>query len=301
MAVLVPVGLAQADAVQEFSYQLKDVSKDGRFTVVFSSRTYDTTGAIPPVVRENYQRIPAGSEIRKDFLRQKYYCSGEKLLKDLQGAPENNLQFAKRVDKLSATIKRVKSRLDAKALKNAKTCALARLGEGTAQIDARPLFDQLIPSVFYMFFGKGSQPGAVASIQIVGMPDENSSIVKQLPTTVQQTRVPLVLNFFNEPTAGKYGYKLVLPTGPIAGLNLSIAEVRAVVRGLTIVKKKKTCRKHKHGKCTKRKVRKSVKFWFTVPPCPASGKLSFLSFYGYDDPQPDITKEIELACPNFRG
>jgi hypothetical protein len=302
LALLVPVAIAQADAVQEFSYQLKDVTKDGKFTVVFSSRTYDTNGGIPPVLRENYQRIPAGSAIPKDFLKKKYYCNGEKLLKDLQSAPENNVQFAKRVDKLSATIKRVHSRLSAKALKNAKICAGARIGEGTAAIDARPLFDQLIPSVFYMFFGKGTQPGAVASIQIVGMPDENSSIVKQLPPTVQQTRVPLVLNFFNDPTPdGLYGYKLVLPTGPIAGINISIAEVRAVVRGLTIVKKKKTCLKHKHGRCVKSKVKKSVKFWFTAPPCPASGKLSFLSFYGYDDPQPDITKKIELACPNFKG
>jgi hypothetical protein len=29
-----------------------------------------------------------------------------------------------------------------------------------------------------------------------------------------------------------------LPTGPIAGLNISIAEVRAVVRGLTFEKKR---------------------------------------------------------------
>jgi hypothetical protein len=301
LALLVPVGIAQADAVQEFSYQVKDVKKDGRFTVVFSSRTYDSGGGIPPVLRENYQRIPAGSAIPKDFLKKKYYCNADKLLKDLQSAPENNIPFARRVDKLSATIKRVRSRLDAKALKNAQTCAGARIGEGTAQIDARPLFDELIPSVFYMFFGKAAQAGAVASIQIVGMPDENSAVVKKLPTTIQQTRVPLVLNFFNQPTEGKYGYKLVLPTGPIAGVNISIAEVRATVRGLTIVKKKKTCLKKRRGKCVKKKVKKSVKFWFTIPTCPASGKLSFLSYYGYDDPQPDITKLIELPCPNFKG
>jgi hypothetical protein len=168
-------------------------------------------------------------------------------------------------------------------------------------VDARPLFNELIPAVFYMFFGKGSQKGALASIQIVGMPDETSSIVKKLPVSAQQTRVPFVLNFFNEPTAGKYGYKLVLPTGPIGGLNLSIAEVRAVVRGLRLTQRKRTCQQRRRGRCVKRKVKKTVKFWFKAPPCPASGRLSFLSFYGYDDPQPDITKEIELACPSFSG
>jgi hypothetical protein len=301
LALLIPVGIAQADAVQEFSYQIKDVKKDGQFTVVFSSRTYDSSGGIPPVLRENYQRIPAGSEIPKEFRNKKYYCNADKLLKDLQAAPESNIPFARRVDKLSATIKRTRSRLDAKAFKNATVCAGARIGEGTAQIDARPLFDELIPSVFYMFFGKAAQPGAVASIQILGMPDEKSAVVKKLPTTIQQTRVPLVLSFFSEPTEGKYGYKLVLPTGPIAGINISIAEVRAIVRGLTIVKKKKSCAKRKRGKCVKKKVKKTTKFWFTRPPCPPSGKLSFLSYYGYDDPQPDITKLVELPCPNFTG
>jgi hypothetical protein len=105
--------------------------------------------------------------------------------------------------------------------------------------------------------GKGTQPGTIASLQIIGMPDENSAVVKKLPITTQQTRVPLVVNVFNEPTEGKCGYKLVLPTGPIAGLNISLAEVRAEARGLTLN-------------------------------------------YGYDDPIPDITKTVELSCPNFR-
>ena len=49
LGLLMPVAAAQAEPVQEFSYQLKDVKPDGRFTVVFTSRTYDTTGGIPPV------------------------------------------------------------------------------------------------------------------------------------------------------------------------------------------------------------------------------------------------------------
>ena len=131
------------------------------------------------------------------------------------------------------------------------------------------------------------------------MPDENSAVVKRLPSTVQQTRVPLALNLFNEPTEGKYGYKLVLPTGPIAGLNISLAEVRAEARGLTLKKKKVTCIKRKHGRCVRKKVKRTTVFWITPPTCPPSGKLSFLGFYGYDDPIPDITKTLEIPCPSF--
>jgi hypothetical protein len=226
----------------------------------------------------------------------------DKLLDDLLFAPENNILFARRVDKLSATIKRVKSRWSKKQLKNAQICAASRIGQGTAQVDARPLFTELIPSVFFMFLGKPTLPGAAASLQILGMPDESTDIVKRLPTTVQTTRVPFVGNFVNDPTPdGKYGYKLVLPTGPIAGINISLAEIRADVKGLTITKKKTSCQKKRRGKCVKKKVKKTKVFWFTQPTCPSSGKLSFEAFYGYDDPIADITKTIELSCPNFKG
>jgi hypothetical protein len=302
LGLLVPAAIAQAEAVQEFSYQLKDVKPDGRYTVVFSSRTYDTTGGIPPVVKETFQRLPAGAELNKAVRKKKYQCNVDKLLKDLLFAPEQNVLFAKRVDKLSSTIKRVKSRWSKSQLRNAQTCATARIGQGTAQVDARPLFNELIPSVFFMFLGKGTQPGAVASLQILGMPDETTDVVKRLPGTIQATRVPLVANFFDQPSPdGKFGYKLQLPTGPIAGVNISLAEIRAEVKGLTITKKKTSCQKKRRGKCVKKKVKKTRTFWFTRPKCPPSGKLTFETFYGYDDPQPDITKTIELSCPNFKG
>ena len=300
LALLVPAA-ALAYPVQEFSAGVKDIKPGGRFTFVYSSRTYDSSGGVPPVLRENYLRIPIEAVLEKEFLNKKYYCDAGKLLRDLQAAPEQNVQFAKRVDKLAATIKRIRSRLDHKALRNAKTCSRSRVGEGTAQVDVRPSFDELIPVVFYMFLGKGTQPGTVASLQIIGMPDENSAVVKKLPIITQQTRVPLVVNVFSEPTEGKYGYKLVLPTGPIAGLNVSLAEVRAEARGLTLKKKKVTCIKRKHGRCVRKKVKKTSLFWFTMPKCPPSRKLSVLAFYGYDDPIPDITKTLEIPCPNFRG
>jgi hypothetical protein len=299
LALLVPAA-ALAHPLAEISYELRDVKPDGRFTAIVSYRGYDSSGGIPPAMREAYLRIPLGAVVRKEFLKKKYHCDGDKLIKDLQAAPEPNVQFARRVDKLAATIKRIRSRLDQKALRNAERCSRSRIGEGTAQVDARPLFDEAIPSVFYMFLGKGTQKGALGSLQFIGMPDENSAVVKKLPIATQQTRVPLVMNFFNEPIEGKYGYKFVIPTGPIAGLNISIAEVRAVVRGTSLEKKQVTCRKRRRGRCARRKVKKTNVFWMTRPKCPASGKLSFLGFFGFDDPIPDITKTVELSCPNFK-
>jgi hypothetical protein len=300
LALLVPAA-ALANPVEEISYQLKNVQPGGRFTAIVSYRGYDSSGGVPPALREAYLRAPLGAVVRKEFLKKKYYCDAGKLINDLQAAPEQNVQFARRVDKLAATIKRIRSRLGQKALRNAERCSRSRVGEGTAQVDARPLYDELIPAVFYMFLGKGTQKDAVGSLQFIGMPDENSAVVKELPITVRQTRVPLVMNYFTEPTEGKYGYKYVIPTGPIAGLNINIAEVRAVVRGTSLAKKKVTCSKRKRGRCVRKKVKKTKVFWMTTPTCPPSGKLSFLGFFGFDDPIPDITKTVELSCPNFKA
>jgi hypothetical protein len=301
LVLLVPAA-ALAYPVQEFSYQLKDTRPGGRFTVIFSLRAYDSSGGIPPVLREMYLRLPRGTVIRKEFLNKKYFCDGDELIHDLQAAPEPNIQFQRRVDELGATIKRIRPQMHRKALRNAERCSRSRIGEGTAQVDARPFFDELIPAVFYMFIGQGAQKGAVASLQLIGMPDENSAVVKRLPITAQQTRVPFVMNVFNDPTEGKYGYRLDIPTGTVARLNISVAEVRAVVRGTSLEKKKKaTCIKRKRGRCARKKVRKTNLFWLTTPKCPPTGKLSFLGFFGYDDPIPDATKTVELSCASFRA
>ena len=300
LGVLLPVAIAQADPVQEFSFQLKDVKKDGRFTAVFRSRTYDTSGAQPPALTSNYLRLPAGAKFNSVFRNKRYYCDADKLLKDLQAAPETNMPFYRRVDNLKSTLKRIKSRLDRKAIKNIEVCAGAEVGRGSVDVDARPLFNELIPAKIYLFFSKGTEPGALASFGILGIPDETSPVVKNNPI-IATTRVVVHTNWFNDPTSdGLYGYKLVLPAGPIAGVRITVTRVEVTSKGLTQIKKKRTCVKRKRGKCTKRKVKKTLKFWFTPPTCPPSGQLSFLAFYAYETGL-QTTKTIQLSCPNFRG
>jgi hypothetical protein len=300
LGVLLPIAIAQADPVQEFNFQLKDVKKDGRFTVVFRSRTYDTSGGQPPLLTSNYLRLPLGAKLRPEFLNKGYYCDADKLLKDLQAAPETSMPFFKRVENLKATLKRVKSRLDKKAIKNVETCAGAEVGRGSVDVDARPLFNELIPAKIYLYFAKGTEPGAVASFAILGVPDETARIVKDNPI-IAETRVVVRSNFINEPTPdGLYGYKLVLPAGPIAGVRISVSRVDVTTKGLTQIKKKTTCAKRRRGKCVKKKVKKTVKFWFTAPACPPSGQLSFQAFYGYETGATS-TRTIQLSCPNFKG
>jgi hypothetical protein len=300
LGVLLPIAIAQADPVQEFSFQLKDVKKDGRFTVVFQSRSYDTSGGQPPALSSNYLRIPVGAKFNSAFLNKRYYCDADKLLKDLQAAPETNRPFYKRVENLKATLKRIKSRLSKSSIKNVEVCAGAEVGRGSVDVDARPLFNDLIPAKIYLYFSKGTEKGALASFGILGIPDETAQIVKDNPI-IANTRVVAHTNWFNDPTPdGLYGYKLVLPVAPVAGLRITISRVDVTTKGLTQIKKKKTCIKKRHGKCVKKKVKKTFKFWFTPPTCPPSGQLSFQAFYAYETGL-ESTKTIQLSCPKFSG
>ena len=210
------------------------------------------------------------------------------------------MKFYKRVENLPALVKKLKKfPSERKNVKNIETCIRSKVAQGKVQVDARPFINELIPARIYLYLGKGTVPGAKASFQILGMPDEDAAIVRNTPV-VLNTRVALAANFFSEPTDGKYDYKLVLPVGPIQGVNISLAEVNVTTKGLTLTKKKTTCQKKRKGKCVKKKVKKTNVFWFTQPTCPPSGRLSFLAFYGYDAPMPNITKTIELPCPNFK-
>jgi hypothetical protein len=299
----VPIAVALAEPVQQFSFQLTNVKPDGRFTILFTARTFDTTGAVPPDLTENYLRLPAGAKLRPQFLTKQYFCDGPALRDALNthlvasGEP-----FTDRVANLKPFIKSLaksKRKSDRKALANARVCDRARIGSGTAQIDAResiPVLTDLIPSKFSLFFSKPTVRGAIAGFTVVGAADERSPIVKKTPI-VAAVHVALSANFFNDPTPdGLYGYKLVLPAGNVNGFRVSIAELHVKTTGLAILKG--TCLKHgKHNRCTKKQ--KKTIAWFVVPKCPLSGKISFLSFFGYNPPQPSITKTLQLACPKF--
>ncbi|MGB2711109.1 MAG: hypothetical protein WBC33_06295 [Conexibacter sp.] len=302
-SLLLAAGAASAEPVQQFSFQLTKIKSDGRFTLIFLARTYDTTGGVPPELLSNYLRIPAGAKLRPEFLNKRWFCDGpalrDALNRDLE---DSDKPFADRVANLKpfiAKLRKSTSKRDKRALANALTCDRARIGSGTAQIDARAsiaALTDLIPSKFSLFFSKPTVPGALAGFTVVGAADANAAIVKRYPI-VEAVHVALTANFFDEPTPdGLYGYRLQLPSSNVNGFKVSIAELRVVNTGLTILKG--TClKKNKNGRCTKKQ--KKTIFWFTQPDCPPSGRISFLSFFEYADPQPDITKTLTLACPNF--
>jgi hypothetical protein len=293
LAVLISLGavaaVAQGAVVQEFSFQVKDIRTWGGYTVVFSSRSYDPSGGIPAELDQNYLRLPKGATVPKVFRNKKYYCEAKKLV-DKVRLEKGSGRFTPYLEKLLKG--RKKQPRSAKNLVD--VCRFARIGKGRVLVDARPFEERPIPADLQMFWTKPA-PGAVAAFAIVGIPDETFPVVKENPT-VRETVPTINANFYSEPTAnGLYDYKLVLPTGPINGIRISVAEVKVTTTGITHIKR--TCAKKRRGKCVKRKTKRT--FWFTEPPCPPSGQLSFEAFYGYKT-EPDQLKTISIPCPDFR-
>jgi hypothetical protein len=293
LAVLVSLGalagVAQGVVVQEFSFQVKDIKTWGGYTVVFSSRSYDPSGGIPAELDQNYLRLPKGATVPRVFRKKKYYCEAKKLV-DKVRLEKGSGRFTPYLEKLLKG--RKKQPRSAKNLVD--VCRFARIGKGRVLVDARPFEERPIPADLQMFWTKPA-PGAVAAFAIVGIPDETYPVVRENPT-VRETVPTINANFYSEPTAdGLYDYKLVLPTGPINGIRISVAEVNVTTTGIT--HKKAVCKKRRSGKCVRKRTKRT--FWFTEPPCPPSGQLSFEAFYGYKT-EPDQLKSVSIPCPDFR-
>ena len=284
---------AQGVVVQEFSFQIKDIRSWGGYTVVFSSRSYEPNGGIPDELKQNYLRLPAGATVPKLFRKQRFYCEAKKLVDQVR-MDKGSGRFTPYINKLlkgSKTIPKNNRSL-------IKTCRFARIGTGRVLVDARPFEERPIPADLMMFWTKPA-PGAVAAFAIVGIPDERVPVVQENPT-VRETVPVINANFYSEKTPdGLFDYKLVLPTGPINGIRISVAEVKVTTTGLTYTKKTRKCVRKRGRRCVRRKTTLKRTFWFTEPPCPASGKLTFEAFYGYDT-APDELRRSEIPCPDFR-
>jgi hypothetical protein len=286
LAVLSLAAVAQAEVVQEFGFEIKDVKTDGRYTLVFKSSSFDSSGGIPDALTQDYIRFPEGAVVRRQFISSKYYCDLKKLVDMLRTAHPNAPHFN---DLLNQTLrgKRVPPKRSNDLV---ATCRFAHVGGGTVTVDARPFIDQTFPGLFEMFWAK-PRNGAVGTFAIVGSADDRDPFVAG-NATLRNTYPLLNVDLVNDPTPdGVYGYKIFLPVPPIAGINLSFPKIQATTTGLALTKKSSKCRKKKSRKCTL--------FWLTRPTCPPNGLLTFQAFYAYVN-SPSQTKTIELHCPNFK-
>lgn len=300
VAVLLAASAARAQPVQQASLQLTAARPGGPITLHLFERYFDTTGAVPPAITTFYARLPTGLTLRRQLLNARYYCNGPALRYALDTRP-TGAPFAERVANLKPFIRSLahsRSKADLAALATARACDRARVGGGTAEIDARslsPVLSELIPARFSGFLSRGTVPGAIAGVAILGSADMRGSLVRRFPV-IAGLHAVVMANFLNDPTPDRrYGYRVLLPTGPINGLNVSIAEARATVPGITI--RKGTCiRTGRGGRCRARQ--RTDLSWITLASCPPAG-LSALLVTGFAPPTPSITTTLQVPCPQF--
>ncbi len=288
------IAVAQGAVVQEFGFQIKDVKPDGRYALIFNSSSFDQSGGVPDPLTHDYIRFPKGATVRRQFIDKRYYCDLRKLVDLVRTAHPNAPHFN---DLINQTL-RGKKALQRGTTDVVAVCRFAHVGGGTAVVDARPYVDRPFPAHFEMFWAKPAR-GAIGTFAIVGSADDSDPVVAQNPA-IRDTHPLLSVDLYDDPTPdGLYGYRISLPVGPIAGINISFAEVHAQTSGLTLTRKSSTCVRRGAGRCVKKKTKKTNVFWFTRPFCPPSGRLSFEALYAYAH-SPSQTKTIELPCPRFR-
>lgn len=270
IALLAVPAVGRAEVVRDFGFQLEDFRAHGAYTVVYSERSYDTTGAaVPPLTRYSL-RFPLGMSIRRELLRKRFLCDAEKL----------------------------------RAAKDRRVCKHAQIGAGRAEaelLDAndRRLLDVPIPAHLYFFLTKATKKGAVASQLILAVPDASAPIVRDNPS-VRGSRLIGEAPFFKDPTPdGLFGYRLELPPA-LGGLRYNAAKGDFTFPGLTVKKRVRRCLASRVAagatKCRKKKSRTKRIFWITKPKCPPSGRLTFQATYNYAV-LPPMTLNREIPCP----
>ena len=297
--LLLTAGVAFAEPVQEFGFTIRDVKPDGRYGVVFSSNSYDTTGEQPPALTTNYVRFAAGISFNPAFLRRGVLCRAELLRDTLREFPEPGVYYGDQLKNLTATLRRLRSRLKPAQAANMRTCIAARSGTGRVIADVRPYVPDPVPADLYLFLSTPTEPGAFASFGVLTVLDRTAAVIRDNPVLGNQ-RFLFAANLFNDPTPdGLYGVRLLLPPGRIGSLNFSVAELRVDNPGITRIERTRTCAARRAGRCVRTKVTTRKLWWATPPTCPASGQLQFEATYIYETGL--TTKKLLLVpCPRFQ-
>ena len=289
-------GAASAEPVQQFGIQLKDVTADGRYSVVYTSNAFDTTGEAPPALSEASLRLARGMAIKKEFLQPDRLCD---IAKFTRLPPPEAAEGDRRTRRRSTASRRRAARLERQLPDPARaivsTCRTTFLGRGTAVVDARQLAPATpIPKAF--------SPTAPLPAKFSALPreadrqgrdrrDRRARALRQRPrrspssepwyTVLQRT---FTLNVFDDPTPdGKYGYRISLPTERISGFRFSIAELRVESAGLV-----------------GRTARGARDFWATPPTCPASGPGALPGRLPLRHRAARRSTVVEVPCPRFR-
>lgn len=276
---------AAADPVQQFDVQLKNVTPQGRFGVVFTSNSFDTTGGPLPAMTESSVRIAKGIRIKPRFLQRARLCQTGKLRLILLDNQPRGVTYEQMLGDLTKIRNRIARRLKPDSLAIVDACRRSYVGKGTFVVDARPSFPDVLPGSLYVFLAPPTARGAIGGFGVMTYYDQRAAIIRNTSLLREQQPV-FTVNLFDDPTPdGLYGYRLQLLPDNFGRLPFSVAELRVESKG--IVDTTRT-----------RSGRTKTDFWASLPACPASGSLPFKADYRYRTGEASSTT-VKVPCPKY--
>ena len=75
VAAMFPVPSARADLVGQFDAAIRNIRTWGGYTVVASTRVYETSGGPAPQLASAVVHFPRGASLRHNFLTKRFFCA----------------------------------------------------------------------------------------------------------------------------------------------------------------------------------------------------------------------------------
>lgn len=274
---------ARATPIQQIDVRLTDVRAEGRYSVVFSSNSFDSDGAQLPDLTSASVRVARAIRVRSRFLRSDRLCDTGRLSGILIEASRQRgaRTYAQMLADLPGTRRRIAGHLTPGARRIFDRCLGAFWGKGTVIVDARPRIQEPIPGLIYLFLTKPTKKKAVVGVGIMSSYDLASPLAR--PEVLVRSLQPVsTVDVYDDPTPdGLYGYRIQLLPDDLGVLGFSVAELHVTATGLS----------DRKG---------SAGFWAERPRCPASGKLPFKAEYAYRTGERS-SSVVQVPCPRFAG
>lgn len=195
-----PISSAHADLVGQFDAAIRNIRTWGGYTVVASTRVYETSGAPAPQLASAVVHFPRGASLRHSFLTKRFFCDPAKLQK----------------------------------VPDAALCANARFASGSLLLDARPAIADPIPADIDLFLAKGAANGSAATVVALVKSNQRS------PAYNYDVLEGFLFKESRRDRHFGYRLELPTLLRPVLPyVTLSLAEMKLRITGLTIERRKR--------------------------------------------------------------
>jgi hypothetical protein len=261
LALLPAPSAAHAELVGEFDAAVRKVREYGGYTVVASTRVYETSGSPAPQLASAVVHFPRGASLRRQFLVDRFFCDGAKLEED----------------------------------PNPALCENARFASGSLLLDARPVIADPIPADIHLFLAPGGERGATAGIVVLVKSNQRSHVYNY------QVLRGYLFNESADRRFGYRLELPTLLTPLLPEVRLSLIEMRLRVEGLKLTRRVRRCvrrTRRSSGRCLRRGVRQRRVFWIKPPFCPPARKIIFGADYAFEGTR-QVRKRRRASCRRF--